>query len=114
MSNKNIRGKRREANIYEEAGTTVSNAINLIDSETEIFDTEEVEEKQIVVKGVVSNCSKLNVRRSPSIDSEVVCVIDKGSEVTISDFSNDGDWYNVTLPNGKTGYSMQKYVSINN
>lgn len=63
-----------------------------------------------VVTGVVVKCEKLNVRKSPSLNAEKICVINAGTEVTISSKEGGRDFYAVTLPDGTKGFCMKKYI----
>lgn len=73
-----------------------------------------VEQEQVATtvtqKGFVNGCVKLNVRTNPTIDSEVVCVINKNDEVIIEDVF--GDWYSVTTKDGDEGYCMSKFITV--
>lgn len=73
-----------------------------------------VEQEQVVAtvtqKGFVNGCVKLNVRTNPTIDSEVVCVINKNDEVIIEDVFDD--WYSVTTKDGDEGYCMSKFITV--
>lgn len=73
-----------------------------------------VEQEQVATtvtqKGFVNGCVKLNVRTNPTIDSEVVCIINKNDEVIIEDVF--GDWYSVTTKDGDEGYCMSKFITV--
>lgn len=73
-----------------------------------------VDQEQVAVtvtqKGVVNGCEKLNVRTNPTIDSEVVCVINKNDEVIIEEAL--GDWYSVTTKDCDEGYCMSKFITV--
>lgn len=62
------------------------------------------------VTGVVVNCAKLNVREKPSIDAEVVCVLDVMSEFEIDVNKTTNDWYSICTAAGIEGYCMKKFV----
>ena len=73
-----------------------------------------VEQEQVAAtvaqKGFVNGCEKLNVRTNPTIDSEVVCIINKNDEVIIEE--SFGDWYSVTTKDGDEGYCMSKFITV--
>lgn len=73
-----------------------------------------VEQEQVATivtqKGFVNGCEKLNVRTNPTIDSEVVEIINESDEVTIKDVVNE--WYSVTTKDGNEGYCMSKYITV--
>lgn len=72
------------------------------------------EEKKKIV-GTVGNCERLNVRKEPAVGSEIVCVINKNTEVTIDKDAND-DFYKVRFKSDNrksiVGYCMKKYIVV--
>lgn len=66
---------------------------------------------EILGIGVVTDCLKLNVRKQPSKDAEVLKIIDALTEVVILKEVND--FYEVALKTGESGYCMKKYIAIN-
>lgn len=56
----------------------------------------------------VLNCSKLNVRAEPTKLSDVLCVIDSGTTVSIIEY-HSVDWAHITVL-GKNGYVMRAYI----
>ena len=83
-----------------------------VDQNTEEQTTVDQEQVAVTVtqKGVVNGCEKLNVRTNPTIDPEVVCVINKNDEVIIEEAL--GDWYSVTTKDGDEGYCMSKFITV--
>ena len=83
-----------------------------VDQNTEEPTTVDQEQVAATVtqKGFVNDCEKLNVRTNPTIDSEVVCIINKNDEVIIEDVF--GDWYSITTKNGDEGYCMSKFITV--
>ena len=86
-----------------------------IESSLEPEVTKKVEHKPEVktIKGVVDNCERLNVRTNPSLNAAVESVIDKGTEVEITD--SYGDFYFVrtdTTTKGINGWCMKKYIRV--
>lgn len=78
-----------------------------------------VEEKnEYIVKGTVVECDKLNVRKEPSKDADILCVINKGDEVQVNlkiegePKIGDVSFYQVYTASGVEGYCMTKYISI--
>lgn len=62
--------------------------------------------------GSVTKCDKLNVRKNPSIYADIICVIDKGTKLTIDESKSKADWFKVTLNSGKFGYCMKEYITV--
>lgn len=71
-------------------------------------------------EGVVAHCSKLNLRLSPSTNSDIVDILTEGTRVNVERFleepnADQGDWYEVDylLP-GQTisyhGFVVSQYI----
>lgn len=56
------------------------------------------------------NCSKLNVRKEPSIHSNPLCIVESGTEMEIEIFNNE--WIKVVTPDGVSGYCMKKFIDL--
>lgn len=66
--------------------------------------------KKKIIKGVVVNCNLLNVRSAPSLRSNVLDKISKGTEVRIiGDAQNN--FYKVYV-NNKEGYCVKDYIEV--
>lgn len=62
--------------------------------------------------GHVTECIKLNVRKEPNPNAEVIGTVNRGDSLII-DPSPFGDFYKVIIPYGVEGYCMKKFVYIN-
>ena len=62
--------------------------------------------------GVVYNCEKLNIRKSASKDSDVVAVVDVGSELLIDTAKSTYNFYKVCTASGIEGYCMSEFVRV--
>ena len=63
------------------------------------------------INGVVANCTKLNIRKDPSIHAEILGVVNVDSEMKIDmDKSND-KWFYVSTAVGIDGYCMRDFVN---
>lgn len=62
------------------------------------------------LKGIVTNCRKLNVRSRPSRDSDILTTVSEGTELTIGDEVSE-DFYAVRKENLR-GYCMKDYISV--
>ncbi len=81
--------------------------------EPEVTEKAEHKPEVEVVKGIVTNCERLNVRTNPNLNAAVDVVIDKGTEVEIID--SNGDFYYVrkgSTTEGFDGWCMKKYISV--
>ena len=83
----------------------------LIEKEAEKSE-EPVEQQPDPVYGVIHNCAKLNVRKAPSADAEIVCVLDEGTEVRIDEDQSTDEWCNVTHASGIEGFCMKQYIAV--
>lgn len=57
------------------------------------------------------NCAKLNVRVSPSTTALVVCILESGSKVSITDDS-DPNFYKVYTETGAYGFCMKQFITV--
>lgn len=73
---------------------------------------EETQNQPEPVYGVVHNCAKLNVRKQPSKDSEIVFVLNEGSEVSIDEENSTEEWYSITHVSGVEGFCMKQFVAM--
>ena len=62
--------------------------------------------------GHVTECAKLNVRKDPSPNAEVIGTVNRGDSLIIVP-SPFGDFYKAITPYGVEGYCMKKFVYIN-
>ena len=122
MSNKNFKNQnRRNYNQYanKEETTPVEEIEESIDTtemveenevvteETEVIEDKTPDEVPKPIYGVV-NCSKLNIRRGPSIDTTSLCIVESGSKLDIEQFNEE--WLKVLTEDGISGYCMRKFI----
>lgn len=69
-----------------------------------------VEAKKKPVYGTVFNCKKLNVRKKPKGDADVVTVINADTKVSIDMDESTADFYKVTLKGGAYGFCKKEYI----
>ena len=97
------RGLRREAGIVEET------AVEPVDQPVE-----EAPKKESKV-GIVANCEKLNLRRSPLKDSDGANIITEllpGVAVVIDEDESTPNFYKVTTETGLEGYCMRQFIEL--
>ena len=126
MSNKNF--KNQNYHNYNQYGNKTESTrveekeevITPTDADTEPVEevdevlTEDTEEANVEVQtkpayGIV-NCSKLNVRKGPSKNTDSLCVIDIGSKLEVEPF--DEEWIKATTADGVSGYCMLEFVDV--
>ena len=62
--------------------------------------------------GKVSNCKKLNIRKLPSRDAEIVSELIEGSEVMIDEKESTALFYKICTEHGIDGYCMKDYITV--
>ena len=131
MSNKNFKNQnRRNYNQYankpepeqvkeetvekviEPVEKTVEEVIEPAEETVEeaVEEVTEVEEKPTEVAFGKVNCSKLNVRKEPNINSNPLCIVEYGTRMEISEFNSE--WIKVLTQDGASGYCMRKFVDL--
>ena len=126
MSNKNFKnqnyhnynqyGNKTESTQVEEKEevTTPTDAgIAPVEEVDEVL-TEDTEETNVEVQtkpayGIV-NCSKLNVRKGPSKNTDSLCVVEIGSKLEVEPFNEE--WIKATTAEGVSGYCMLEFVDV--
>lgn len=79
---------------------------------------QEVVEESVEVKpaepiiGMVTNCTKLNVRVEPKPNAEVLCILDRNSELTIDEDESTDAYYKICTAAGIEGYCVKFYVKV--
>ena len=81
-------------------------------SEVEPIIPEPVAEPEIRKFGQVSGCKKLNVRKLPSRDAEIVSELVSGSEVMIDEKASTALFYKICTEHGIDGYCMKDYITV--
>ena len=99
-----------EEQVVEAVEENTEEAVETPVEETTEEVVEEASDNEILDIGVVTDCLKLNVRKQPSKDAEVLKTIDALTEVVILKEVND--FYEVALKTGESGYCMKKYIAF--
>lgn len=75
---------------------------------------EEITEKpeSSTVLGVVTECIKLRVRKTPEVGDNVICEIVFASEVLVDLNESTDDFYKITTGAGIEGYCMKQFINI--
>ena len=77
-----------------------------------VSDPEPVVEPENRKFGKVSNCKKLNIRKLPSRDAEIVSELIEGSEVMIDEKESTALFYKICTEHGIDGYCMKDYITV--
>lgn len=111
--------KKNDDETIETIVSSITDAVDTyvtpVESDTPVVNiTEETVETVTLpetVKGTVTNCAKLNVRVKPTIDADVVCVLDSMSEVEVDVTRSSSDWFKICTASGVEGFCMRKYIN---
>lgn len=60
--------------------------------------------------GHVVDCTKLNVRKAPDADAEILGTLSVGTEVMIDESESTDDFYNICGTSGFEGFCMKKFI----
>lgn len=69
-------------------------------------------EPEIRKFGKISNCKKLNVRKLPSRDAEIVSELVEGSEIMIDEKESTALFYKICTEHGIEGYCMKDFIKV--
>ena len=95
------------------SSTKIESKVEKVEEVEEVVESEVIEEvskPEKYRKGFVSGCKRLNIRKKPNINSDVVCVVDAGTELLIIKSDSTNEWFEVIEVDGEKGYCMKKYV----
>ena len=62
--------------------------------------------------GKISNCKKLNIRKLPSRDAEIVSELIEGSEVMIDEKESTALFYKIYTEHGIEGFCMKQFIKV--
>lgn len=84
---------------------------------TDVLDETEKEEQKNPSKpryktGFVTNCERLNIRKEPTVESDVETVIDKDTKIRVYEEESTDDFYRVSVKDSVVGFCMKKYIKI--
>ena len=63
------------------------------------------------INGVVANCTKLNIRKGPSTNAEILGIVNVDSEMEIDMNKSNDKWFYVSTAVGIDGYCMRDFVN---
>ena len=109
MREKNFNSEKPDRGLRREAGTVEEAAAEPVEQPVE-----EAPKKESKV-GIVSNCEKLNLRRSPLKDSDGANIITEllpGVAVVIDEDESTANFYKVITEDGLEGYCMRQFIEV--
>ena len=84
-----------------------------IEGQTTISEVEpEVPAAEIRKFGKINNCKKLNVRKLPSRDAEIISELVEGSEVMIDENESTALFYKICTEHGIEGFCMKQFIKV--
>ena len=69
-------------------------------------------EPEIRKFGKITGCKKLNIRKLPSRDSEIISELVEGSEVMIEENESTALFYKICTAHGIEGYCMKNFIKV--
>lgn len=109
MREKNFNNEKPERCLRATASIVEEAAVEPVDQPVE-----EAPKKETKV-GIVANCEKLNLRRSPLKDSDGANIITEllsGVAVVIDEDESTPNFYKVTTETGLEGYCMRQFIEL--
>ena len=108
------REKRTETKLMEEVENKVAN------TEFETPASEEVLVEQLSFvepvaepkKGVVTDCLRLNVRKEPDSEAEIIGQITAATKLVVYENESTDEFYKICTYSGIEGFCMKKFISI--
>lgn len=95
---------------YGQVAWISSELIEITESSTETTTVAVAEENSAPIQTVTTRSASTNIRTSPSVESSVVATAEKGESFTY--LSTEGDWYQIELASGETGYVANWVVDL--
>ena len=84
-----------------------------LEGQTTIPEVEpEVPAVEIRKFGKITDCKKLNIRKLPSRDSEIISELVEGSEIMIDDNESTTLFYKICTEHGIEGYCMKQFIKV--
>ena len=77
--------------------------------------TEAVKEEPKFKFGMVANCDRLNVRRTPSLKADIVTVLEANSVVKVFEDKSARDFYKISYETEEAvvkGFCMKQYIEL--
>lgn len=103
-------------NVEESTEEVIESTDEAIVESNDVQDTQNDDYKNSnIAQATIIGYTKLNVRKNPSKDSEVVCIITKDSSVTVNYDESTEDFYKVYVNVDNApyeGFCMKEFISI--
>lgn len=90
----------------------VVEVVEAAETETVIEEPVATVEQTVPIFGIVSGCTKLNVRTKPNPNADVAYVVSADTKLNIDLDKSTNDWYHVSNAAGIEGFCMKNYIFI--
>lgn len=67
---------------------------------------------RVIKTGIVTDCTRLNVREDPELTARIVGTIDCSVDVIVDENQSTNTFYKVCTAAGIEGYCMKKFITI--
>lgn len=102
-----------EDTVEEKVDEPIEGQIVIPEVEPEpVSDPEPSVEPEVQKFGQVSGCKKLNVRKLPSRDAEIVSELAEGIKVMIDEKTSTALFYKICTEHGIEGYCMKDFIKV--
>ena len=64
------------------------------------------------IAGIVTNCVRLNVRKEPNFDADILCTIDVSTNLIIDEEESTDEFYKICTSAGIEVYCVKTYITI--
>lgn len=95
---------------YEEP--ILEDSVEIIEEQATETETEAEVTEVSKMFGVVTDCLRLNIRREPNKDAEIVAIATCLDEVEVDPNASTDEWYAVCTAAGMEGFCMKKFIAI--
>lgn len=99
---------RKDYTKYSKSEPVVETAVEPV----AIYEPVEENVSETPMIGIVTNCLRLNVRKTPSPTAEVLCTVDAKHDLVIDMDESTDDYYKICTEAGIEGYCVKYFVTI--
>lgn len=90
----------------------ILNGLELEQTEASVEELVEEVEPKVDPVYMINNCKKLNIRKKPNKNSDVLGVVTAVNTLTIEEIKSKPEWVKVITDSGIEGYCMKQYVAV--
>lgn len=94
----------------EDAAQQSNDVLNVDD--TQQIPEDNIEPPAEPIEGYVTDCIKLNIRKEPSLQADILCEVPVASKLAIDVEHSNDEWFSVVTESGVNGFCMAKYVNV--